>query len=233
VFRRNSLDPLNRSLLFSVDLSALRPDNVFMSEHQKMWKAFEANEISHSVAHYLLAVADNAQGGIAPRAADIARTLDVSRAAVSLQLKTLKEHGLVKVAGDHRISLTRLGQDLVGRIISKRQILTAFFCEVLGIEETTGVSDACKIEHLISEESGASLARFMTFLRDPTTGARSLIDEFRQLTAECPPEETCDFCVSRCLLNSSGPNSKEFPDNQDSNESTSGTTGTNKDQGLT
>ncbi len=173
-----------------------------MSDHQKMWKAFEANEISHSVAHYLLAVADHMQDGDAPRAADIARRLEVSRAAVSLQLKGLKDHGLVEIIGGNRICLTRVGQNLVGRITSKRHALTAFLCEVLGIDEQTAAADACKIEHLISEESGASLARFMTFVRNPSTNAQSLIDDFKQTTTECPPEQTCDFCVSDCLLNS-------------------------------
>ncbi len=173
-----------------------------MSEYQKMWKAFEANEISHSVAHYLLAVADHTQDGASPRAADIARTLEVSRAAVSLQLRTLKEHRLVEVSEDHRIHLTPLGQDLVGRIASKRQVLRAFLKEILGVDEETAEADACKIEHLISEEFGAALVRFMTFLRNADTNAQSLLDDFNKLTADCPPGTTCDFCVTDCLLNS-------------------------------
>jgi len=173
-----------------------------MGESQKMWKAFEANEISHSVAHYLLAVADHTQSGTSPRAADIARTLEVSRAAVSLQLRTLKEHHLVEVSENHRIHLTPLGQDLVGRITSKRQVLRAFLCEILGVDEATAEADACKIEHLISEESGAALVRFMTFLRNKDTNAQSLLEDFKKLTADCPPGTTCDFCVTECLLNS-------------------------------
>ena len=177
-----------------------------MSEYQKMWKAFEANEISHSVAHYLLAVADHTQGGGSPRAADIARTLEVSRAAVSLQLRTLKEHRLVEVSENHRIHLTPLGKDIVGRITSKRQVLRAFLEEILGVDAATAEADACKIEHLISEESGAALVRFMTFLRNTDTNAQRLLDDFNKLTAACPPGTTCDFCVSECLLNSVGRN---------------------------
>ncbi|MEN8164087.1 MAG: metal-dependent transcriptional regulator [Acidobacteriota bacterium] len=177
-----------------------------MSEYQKMWKEFEANEISHSVAHYLLAVADHTQDGASPRAADIARTLEVSRAAVSLQLRTLKEHHLVEVTEDHRIHLTPLGQDLVGRIASKRQVLRAFLCEILGVDPVTAEADACKIEHLVSEETGAALVRFMTFLRSEDTNAQGLLEHFSALTADCPPEATCDFCVTECLLNSVGRN---------------------------
>ena len=200
------MDSNPTSLLGDLDLSVIRSDNREMSEHQKMWKAFEANEITHSVAHYLLAVADRTKNGEAPRAADIARMLDVSRAAVSLQLRTLKEHRLVEVATDHRIHLTPLGQDLVSRIASKRQVLGAFLKEILGVTEATAEADACKIEHLISEESGAALVRFMTFLRDPETNASSFLDEFKKLTADCPPNTTCDFCVHECLLNTTSRN---------------------------
>lgn len=172
-----------------------------MSEHQKMWKAFEANEISHSVAHYLLAVDDHTQNGASPRAADVARTLEVSRAAVSLQLRTLKDHNLVEVTEDNRIHLTPQGKDVVGRITSKRHVLRTFLNEILGVDEPTAEADACKIEHLISEESGAALVRFMTYLRSTETGAKVVLDDFRKLTDGCPPEQTCDFCTTQCLLN--------------------------------
>ena len=63
---------------------------------EPLWRAFEANEITHSGAHYLLAVAALARRAAAPRAADVARYLGVSRAAASLQLRSLQDHGLVE-----------------------------------------------------------------------------------------------------------------------------------------
>ncbi|MCD4749226.1 MAG: metal-dependent transcriptional regulator [Thermoanaerobaculales bacterium] len=171
-----------------------------MSEYQRLWKAFEENEITHSVAHYLLAIAENEQDGSGPRAADVARALDVSRAAVSLQLRTLKQHDLVEVGPDHRIQLTQLGQDLVARITSKREVLRAFLTEILAVSEDTAEGDACKIEHLISEDFGASLVRFMSFLRSDDHRATDFIAGFRRITADCPPGATCDFCIRDCLL---------------------------------
>ena len=64
-----------------------------------LWRAFEANEVTHSAAHYLLAIA-GLERRAPPRAADVARYLGVSRAAASLQLRSLQEHGLV-ATGEH------------------------------------------------------------------------------------------------------------------------------------
>jgi len=72
-----------------------------MGDYQKVWREFERNEVTHSAAHYLLAVAAFGKSGRDPRAVDIARTLDVSRAAVSLQIRALRDNGLVDVADDH------------------------------------------------------------------------------------------------------------------------------------
>lgn len=135
-----------------------------MGEYEKEWRAFEHNEVTHSAAHYLLAVAAYAKSGRDPRAVDIARQLEVSRAAVSLQIRTLRENGLVDVGDDHRIRLTRAGADLVARIASKREVVRQFLTDVLGVGPEVAERDACKIEHLISEESGAALVRFINCL---------------------------------------------------------------------
>lgn len=168
--------------------------------YQKVWREFEDNEITHSAAHYLLAISSLGETGDPPRAADVARQLEVSRAAVSLQLRTLRDHGLVEVGDDHRLRLTGLGTDVVERVASKREIVQAFLHEVLGVDRATAEADACKVEHLISEESGAALARFIRFLRSPEIAGNELIESFRSATVDCPPGLRCEVCSRHCLL---------------------------------
>jgi Mn-dependent DtxR family transcriptional regulator len=171
-----------------------------VSDYEREWRAFDNNEVSHSTAHYLLAIAGFEKNGQSPRAADVARQLEISRAAVSLQLRALRENGLVDLDENHRLHLTRLGADLVARIASKREVLKVFLREVLGVSNSTAERDACKIEHLISEETGASLVRFIRFLRSEDSDTADLLDRFAEATADCPHEAHCGLCDQVCLL---------------------------------
>ena len=164
-----------------------------------LWRAFEANEITHSGAHYLLAISGLARR-TPPRAADVARYLGVSRAAASLQLRSLQEHGLVAAGDQGHLHLTAAGLDLVGRIASKRKILQVFLAEVLGVPEEVAELDACKVEHLLSEESGAALVRWVRFLRSEHPAADACLSVFRKTLAECPHDGRCDLCADACLL---------------------------------
>ncbi|MGE5236439.1 MAG: metal-dependent transcriptional regulator [Acidobacteriota bacterium] len=166
----------------------------------ELWRAFEANEITHSGAHYLLAIAALTRAGSPPRAADVARQLRVSRAAASLQLRTLQEHGLVETDGKQRLELSRTGADLVARVASKREVVRVFLHDILGVRDTTAQLDACKVEHLLSEEASAALVRLIRFLRSPHPAARACLEAFGEATAHCPPGRRCELCDGVCLL---------------------------------
>jgi Mn-dependent DtxR family transcriptional regulator len=171
-----------------------------MESFAATWRAFEANEVTHSAAHYLLAIAGFARRGRDPRAADVARELGVSRTAASLQLRTLQEHGLVEVDSRQRLHLTRAGADLVARIASKREVVRVFLEDILGVRPQAAALDACKVEHLLSEETGAALIRLIRFLRSDHPAAQEALRVFRETTASCPPEARCDLCTNTCLL---------------------------------
>lgn len=171
-----------------------------MESFAATWRAFDANEVTHSAAHYLLAIAAFARRGVSPRAADVARELGISRAAASLQLRALQQHGLVEVDGKMRLHLTRAGADVVARVASKREVVRVFLEEILGVRPQAAALDACKVEHLLSEETGAALVRLIRFLRSAHPAAQEALRAFRETTASCPPEGRCDLCTNTCLL---------------------------------
>jgi len=171
-----------------------------MSARPPLWRAFEDNEITHSGAHYLLAIASLAEVGGAPRAADVARRLVVTRAAASLQLRALQEHGLVDLDDQRRLRLSALGANLVARVASKHEVLLVFLRELLGVRVGTAELDACKVEHLFSEETGAALVRLIRFARSDQPEAQAFLAEFRRTTAHCPPGARCELCTEACLL---------------------------------
>ena len=166
----------------------------------RVWRAFEANEVTHSAAHYLLAIGALSKAPEPPRAADVARHLGVSRAAVSLQLRNLEAQRLVKLAPDQRLHLTHSGADLVARIAGKREVVLQLLRDVLGVPPRRAEMDACKVEHLLSEETGAALVHLLRFLRSDHPAARTFLKAYREAIGDCDEEETCEFCTTRCLL---------------------------------
>ena len=175
-----------------------------MSAQPPLWRAFEDNEITHSGAHYLLAISSFAKSGKAPRAADVARRLGVTRAAASLQLRALQEHGLVELDDQQRLRLSAVGANLVARVASKHEVLLVFLRELLGVRAGTAELDACKVEHLLSEETGAALVRLIRFARCEQPEAQAFLAEFRRTTAHCPPGARCELCTEVCLLAAGG-----------------------------
>ena len=165
-----------------------------MKGYENTWRDFERNSVSHSVAHYLLAISGFEVEACKPRAADIARKLGVSRNAVSLKLNTLKSGGFIEVDEVQRITLTKIGKKISKRIASKRYTMNVFLAEVLGVPEETAESDACKIEHLISDTTGDALSKFVSFLRSDSKVVLAFLREFQEHYVGCNPKVGCGLC---------------------------------------
>ncbi|HWK30681.1 MAG TPA: MarR family transcriptional regulator, partial [Terriglobales bacterium] len=98
------------------------------------WKEFEANELTHSAAHHLVAIHEvgAAYGGWA-RVSDIARQLNITRGSVSINLRSLKTRGWLETDEHRLVKLSSAGLKIVQSIMAKRLIVKAFLRDVLGI----------------------------------------------------------------------------------------------------
>lgn len=56
--------------------------------------------------------------------------------------------------------LTDSGNRIAGRIYERHRVITSFLVNI-GVEEQIAEQDACKIEHIISEESFSSVKSFL------------------------------------------------------------------------
>ena len=83
---------------------------------------------------------------------DIAHELNFSKPSVSVAMKRLRENGYIQMEADGSITLLPPGEEIAGRIYARHQLLTEFLIQ-LGVSPENAASDACKIEHDISEES--------------------------------------------------------------------------------
>src|SRR5512147_703788 len=107
------------------------------------WKEFEANELTHSAAHHLLAIHElgHQYGGWA-RVSDIARQLGITRGSVSINLRALKKRGLVLTDEHHLVSLSPEGQNIVHGVMAKKAAVRAFLKQVLGLSDEQAEIDS-------------------------------------------------------------------------------------------
>ena len=96
------------------------------------------------------------------RAVDIANELNFTKASVSRAMRILREEGYISVAEDGQIRLTKAGQQRASAVYERHTLITDFFAQELGVNPITAEKDACKIEHVISEETYLRLRAYMT-----------------------------------------------------------------------
>ena len=85
------------------------------------------------------------------RSLDIANQMGFSRPSVSRAIKILREERYIFVSGRGYISLTESGMEIARRISERHKVIRDFFISK-GVDEEIAEKDACRIEHIISEE---------------------------------------------------------------------------------
>ena len=118
-------------------------------------------KIQQSAENYLetIYMLTNTKGSC--RSVDIAKELGFSKPSVSVAMKNLRENGYIDVMGDGTISLLPPGREIAEKLYNRHTILTEYLRK-LGVSENTAAEDACKIEHIISEESFEAIKNSLT-----------------------------------------------------------------------
>lgn len=86
------------------------------------------------------------------RSIDIANGLNVTKPSVSVAMRKLRESGYINMGSDNLISLTDKGYAIARKIYDRHRTLTKYLIQ-LGVPDEIAKSDACKIEHDLSDES--------------------------------------------------------------------------------
>ncbi len=97
------------------------------------------------------------------RAIDISRDLGVSRASVSEALRRLNELGYINYGRYSSITITPKGEEAAKSVIFRHNLLTKFLSEVLGLDNDEATDNACKIEHVVSENLLKQLDFFLKY----------------------------------------------------------------------
>lgn len=99
------------------------------------------------------------RNGIA-RSIDVANELGFSKPSVSRAMSVLKEAGYVKVGQINQLVLTESGREVAENIYHRHCVLKEFLMQI-GVKEETAAQDACRMEHVISEETLKCILKHM------------------------------------------------------------------------
>ena len=94
----------------------------------------------------------------AVRSIDVSEYMGYSKPSVSRAVGLLRDGGYINVDRNGHLFLTESGRELAERIYERHTYLTRFFVSI-GVSEETAATDACKIEHIISDETFQAIKR--------------------------------------------------------------------------
>ncbi|WP_028829380.1 metal-dependent transcriptional regulator [Proteocatella sphenisci] len=121
-------------------------------------------KIHESAENYLetILVLQKRNGNV--RSVDIATELNFSKPSISNAMKQLSSNGYIKMDENRMIILTDEGKNIAEKIYERHQLISEFLV-MLGVEQKTAVEDACRIEHVISEETFTKFKNHMNNMK--------------------------------------------------------------------
>ncbi len=109
-------------------------------------------KIQESAEDYLEAILMLAQKQGEVRSIDIVNWLEYSKPSVSVAMKRLRENGYIEMDSGGYITLTDEGRAIAERVYERHQVLSRMLMD-LGVSQETALKDACRMEHVLSQES--------------------------------------------------------------------------------
>ncbi len=94
------------------------------------------------------------------RSIDVAEYMGYSKPSVSRAVSLLREGGYVSMAEDGYLTLTAKGKETAKKIFERHTVLSNFLA-FIGVEGEVAAKDACKIEHVVSDETINAIKNFL------------------------------------------------------------------------
>ena len=94
------------------------------------------------------------------RSVDVAESMGYSKPSISRAVGLLKQGGYLLMEKDGSLTLTESGLAIAQKVFERHTILTRILMR-LGVSEKVASEDACKIEHVISDETFDAMKRHL------------------------------------------------------------------------
>lgn len=121
-------------------------------------------KIHESAEMYLETIYKLSRSQAVVRSIDIAEAMGYSKPSISRAVSLLKQGGYLLMDKDGTLNLTETGLELAKKIYERHMVISRALM-ALGIDEATAIEDACRIEHVISDESFCAIKEHLRIMK--------------------------------------------------------------------
>lgn len=125
------------------------------------------NDLVDTTEMYLKSIIELEEQSIVPLRARIAERLDHSGPTVSQTVARMERDGLLHVSNDRHLELTPEGRRIATEVMRKHRLAERLLADVVGLEWELVHDEACRWEHVMSEQVERKLVQL---LPDTTCG---------------------------------------------------------------
>ncbi len=160
---------------------------------------------------YLRTVFELEEEGIVPLRARIAERLSQSGPTVSQTVARMERDGLLEVTGDRQLALTAAGRRLATRVMRKHRLAECLLVGIIGLRWEEVHIEACRWEHVISEEVERRLVELLDYpVHCPHGNMIPGLDELDVPAEAMRRANTIGHEPAEAMLDASGPDSGRF-----------------------
>ena len=120
--------------------------------------------LSPSMEHYIQTIFLLQKKHKVARVKEIADFMNVTMPSVTSAVKSLRDKKLVENTRYGYVELTTEGKAIATDLIERHKLLRQFLIDILKLDESVADIDACRIEHVISDEAMDRLNEFIKFI---------------------------------------------------------------------
>ena len=138
-------------------------------------------KLSRSQEDYLEEIYNQVVKNGYAKVTEISNSLNVKKASVTGALNTLSAKKLINYEPYSKITLTKTGEDFARTIHEKHENLREFFENVLGLSKEEASENACRMEHIVSENFFTNFVKFSDFIRDYSKQNPDFIRQYKKM----------------------------------------------------
>ncbi len=119
---------------------------------------------NESVENYLETILRLSEKLPVVRSVDIAEELGYKKSSISVAMKNLKNQEYITVSDRGYIQLTESGMGIARKIYERHDVISTWLV-TLGVDPQVASYDACKLEHVLSDQTFNALKDHINGLR--------------------------------------------------------------------